>query len=89
MYISSMVIDPTCRGLGLANLLFRDSLAYIRRHFPKVHSAILIVHPDWQAAQRIYRGNSFVEIGTIDSYFALGRGYTHAVKMRSAAEWLA
>jgi ribosomal protein S18 acetylase RimI-like enzyme len=70
IYISSMVIDPKCRGMGLANRLFAESLAYIRHHYPKVHSAILIVHPDWHDARRIYRSNAFVEIGTIENYFA-------------------
>lgn len=83
IYISSMVIDPACRGSGLAGRLFNDSLAHIRSHFPTVRSAILIVHPDWHAARRIYRSNAFVEIGTIERYFATGGAYVDAVLMRT------
>lgn len=84
IYIASMVVDPDSRGMGLAQRLFGDSLACIRQQFPKVHSAILIVHPDWHAARRIYHSNAFVEIGTIKDYFAAGDTSTHAVVMRTS-----
>ena len=82
IYISSMVIDPACRGSGLAKRLFSESLAYIRNHFPIVRSAILIVHPEWLAARKVYVSNGFQEAETVAGYFATPAGSSNALIMR-------
>ena len=82
VYISSMVIDPDRRGTGLAGGLFADSLGYICGHFPALHSAILIVHPEWHGARKIYLANGFEEIGVVDAYFTMGGGAAPALVMR-------
>ena len=82
VYISSMVIDPESRGTGLAKRLFTESLAYICSHFPALHSAILIVHPEWRGARKIYLASGFEEIGVVDAYFTMDGGTAPALVMR-------
>ena len=72
LYVSSMVVDPAMRGTGWGRRLFRDGLAAMFARHSRLRSAILIVHPAWDAARRIYRAEGFQEIGRIEGYFAAG-----------------
>jgi ribosomal-protein-alanine N-acetyltransferase len=74
IYVSSMVVDPTLRGTGWGRRLFRDALSEMFARHARLRSAILIVHPAWVAARRIYLAEGFDEIGEIDGYFAAAGG---------------
>ena len=74
VYVSSMVVDPATRGTGWGRRLFRDALAAMFARHPRLRSTILIVHPEWEAARRIYRAEGFLEIGEIGGYFASEAG---------------
>lgn len=74
VYVSSMVVDPATRGTGWGRRLFREALAEMFARHPRLCSAILIVHPEWAAARRIYGAEGFIELGEIAGYFADGDG---------------
>ncbi|MCG2583954.1 N-acetyltransferase [Massilia sp. TS11] len=69
VYVSSTVIDPALRGGGWGRRLFEGALARMQASAPWLCSAILIVHPEWLGARRIYSSAGFGEIGQIDGYF--------------------
>lgn len=86
IYVSSMVVDPALRGSGWGSRLFNGALAAMRARHRQLRSAILIVHPEWQGARRIYRGAGFAEIGEVPAYFAAADGGAHpAIIMRRQA----
>ena len=74
VYVSSMVVDPATRGAGWGRRLLREAVAEMFVRHPRLRSTILIVHPEWEAARRIYRAEGFAEIGEIEGYFASGSG---------------
>jgi ribosomal-protein-alanine N-acetyltransferase len=83
IYISSMVVDPALRGTGWGRRLFRDALSEMFARHVRLRSAILIVHPEWSAARRIYLAEGFAEIGEIGGYFAsAGEERLPAIVMR-------
>lgn len=83
IYISSMVVDPALRGTGRGRRLFRDALSEMFARHSRLRSAILIVHPEWTAARRIYFAEGFDEIGEIGGYFAAAGGLSQpAIVMR-------
>ena len=85
IYVSSMVVDPVLRGAGWGGRLFNGALAAMRERHPRLRSAILIVHPEWQGARHIYRSAGFTEIGEIPGYFAAADGAPKAaIIMRRA-----
>ena len=83
VYVSSMVLDPVLRGTGWGRRLFREALSAMFTRHPQLCSTILIVHPEWQAARRIYQAEGFTEIGSLPGYFAAGEGLSlPAIVMR-------
>jgi len=84
IYVSSMVVDPATRGTGWGRRLFRDALAAMAARHPQLQSVILIVHPHWHAARRIYSAEGFVETGEVPAYFDGGEctGRLAAIVMR-------
>jgi ribosomal-protein-alanine N-acetyltransferase len=85
LYVSSMVVDPATRGTGWGRRLFRDAVAAMFASHPRLRSTILIVHPEWASARRIYRAEGFAEIGEIEGYFAACNGERlPAIVMRRA-----
>lgn len=85
VYISSMVVDPATRGTGWGRRLFRDAVAAMFARHKRLRSAILIVHPQWDAARRIYHAEGFAEIGSVPDYFAAAHGTRmEAIIMRRA-----
>lgn len=82
VYISSMVVDPATRGTGWGRRLFRDAVTAMFARHTLLRSAILIVHPEWQAARRIYHSEGFVEIGEVPAYFAEQNTHLPAIIMR-------
>lgn len=81
LYVSSMVIDPALRGSGWGGRLFNAVLDDLRVRLPQLRSAILIVHPEWSGARRIYTAAGFVEVAELPDYFA---GRASAIVMRGA-----
>jgi len=82
IYISSMVVDPAARGSGWGRRLFRDAVAAMFERHSSLRSAILIVHPEWQAARRIYHAEGFTRIGEVAGYFAAHETRLPAIIMR-------
>ena len=82
VYVSSMVVDPATRGTGWGRRLFRDAVAAMFARHSALRSAILIVHPEWQAARRIYQSEGFAEIGSVPDYFAAHDKRLPAIVMR-------
>jgi ribosomal-protein-alanine N-acetyltransferase len=70
LYISSMGLDPRYRGLGLGQRLFHETVQSMRKQFPQIQSAVLIVSEAWSSARRIYQQEGFVEIQRIKGFFA-------------------
>jgi ribosomal protein S18 acetylase RimI-like enzyme len=88
VYISSMVVDPATRGSGWGRRLFRDAVTAMFARHGSLRSAILIVHPEWQAARRIYRSEGFTEIGHVPDYFAAhGTRLPAIIMRRSGVSW--
>lgn len=81
LYVSSMVVDPALRGGGWGARLFTTVLQDLRERLPQLCSAILIVHPEWLGARRIYTAAGFVEVAELQEYFA---GSASAIVMRCA-----
>jgi ribosomal protein S18 acetylase RimI-like enzyme len=70
LYISSMTLAPSVRGLGLGTPLLTGCLENVARQFPGVTSALLLVNANWVTARRIYAGAGFVEIARLDRFFS-------------------
>lgn len=74
LYISSMTLAPTVRGLGLGAPLLSACLAHATQAFPQLNSALLLVNAAWAPARRIYAGLGFVEIARFAGFFDAGEG---------------
>jgi ribosomal-protein-alanine N-acetyltransferase len=69
LYIASMGVLKSERGKGLGDLLFKELLSTLKKSYPHLSSAVLIVSADWQNAQKIYQKNGFKEIGRLENFF--------------------
>jgi ribosomal protein S18 acetylase RimI-like enzyme len=69
LYISSMTLAPSVRGLGLGAPLLTNCLEHVSRAFPRVTSVLLLVNARWTAARRIYAAAGFVEIAHLARFF--------------------
>lgn len=61
LYISSIAILPSYRGLGLGETLLRYLLEGINRQYPSLEQALLVVCEDWDNARRLYQRCGFIE----------------------------
>lgn len=83
LYISSMTLAPSVRGLGLGAPLLQGCMARVAQAFPGVTSVLLLVNANWTAARRIYTGAGFEEIARFDRFFdANGAAPEHGLVMR-------
>ena len=69
LYISSMTLSPSVRGLGLGAPLLQGCMAHVAQAFPGVTSVLLLVNANWTAARRIYTGAGFEEIARFERFF--------------------
>jgi ribosomal protein S18 acetylase RimI-like enzyme len=74
LYISSMTLDPSCRGLGLGRAVLSAVMRQMARESPSLRSAILLVNERWLAARRIYDSLGFVRIASLPAFFGDGDG---------------
>lgn len=70
LYISSMTIDPSCRGNGLGNRFFVQSIALLRARLPRLRSSLLLLSAEWISAHRIYMACGYSEIARLPDFFA-------------------
>lgn len=69
LYIASMTITSSVRGLGLGKKLFEKAINLMQKRFPQLETAMLIVNEHWISAQKIYLSCGFKEVGRIDHFF--------------------
>lgn len=69
LYIASMTVAPHWRGGGRGRWLFRGALEGLRRAFPHLETAVLIVNEHWSSARSIYQGEGFHEVGRLTGFF--------------------
>lgn len=82
IYISSMTINPDCRGQGIGRELFTESLNYFTKNFPQIRSAILLVNEHWTSAKTIYEQSGFEPLMTLDNFFGVATEKAHGIVMR-------
>lgn len=82
IYISSMTINPDCRGQGIGRELFTDSLNYFANNFPQIKSAILLVNEHWTSAKTIYELSGFKHLMTLDNFFGVETEKANGIVMR-------
>lgn len=86
LYISSTALSNKLRGRGYGHLLVEQLLVNIKKNYPNVNSSILVVAQSWTAAQKIYRNNGFVKVGSIKDFFVTSTSTTDAIVMRKKVE---
>jgi len=69
LYISSMAIHPSFRGMYLGHFLVKESISKLSQKYPKLKSATLIVNEDWISAASIYKSLGFKEKDRIVGFF--------------------
>lgn len=74
LYISSMTLDPSCRGRGLGRTVLSAVMRQMAIDCPPLRSAILLVNERWPAARRIYDGLGFAPIANLHAFFGDGDG---------------
>mgnify|MGYP000278786571 CR=1 FL=1 len=69
LYISSMTLAPSVRGMGLGAPLLMGTLSNAVRSFPGLVSALLLVHAGWKPARRIYAQAGFAQLSSFEGFF--------------------
>ena len=77
LYISSMTIDPSFRGLGFGKILFRKNIEFIMSKYSLLTDSALLVNEQWDNARRIYIDEGFRELFVIKNFFMPSDGVFH------------
>lgn len=68
IYISSLGVLKERRGSVFGAMLFEALLKKVKKEYPRIFSAVLIVSENWTAAHRIYKRNGFDEVHIIRDF---------------------
>jgi ribosomal-protein-alanine N-acetyltransferase len=83
LYVSSMTVDPACRGTGIGERFFTNGIDYVTERFPTITSVLLLVNEEWRSALKIYRKAGFEEVAVLPDFFAAeGRAASRGLVMR-------
>lgn len=71
LYISSIALLPTLRGLGAGRAFFSAVIAQIAKNYPNIKNFVLLVCEEWMAARSIYQKEGFVQVAEFKDFFAV------------------
>ena len=70
LYISSVALLKSYRGMGLGRFLFADCTSRVLKEFTGIKTAVLLVNEEWKGARHIYGEAGFTEYARLEGFFA-------------------